>query len=39
MKEKNWQEHFPGGDCVRTDDSVTVGDYLNKVFLYIITSN
>lgn len=37
MKEKKRQEHFPGGDCVRTDDSVTVGDYLNKVFLYVIS--
>lgn len=37
MKEKKRQEHFPGGDWVRADDSVTVGDHLNKVFLYVIS--
>lgn len=37
MKEKKRQVHFPGGDCVRLDNSVTVGGYLNKVFLYVIS--
>lgn len=38
MKEKKRHgKSTSRGDCVRTDNSVTVGDYLNKVFLYVIS--